>query len=59
MTGKHFGKHSFLVRHLHEVMKESIRFKTATVPANARKRLRETIEQMVNNGEKGMITFIV
>jgi stage IV sporulation protein A len=44
---------------LHEVMKESIRFKTATVPANARKRLRETIEQMVNNGEKGMITFIV
>lgn len=44
---------------LHEVMKESIRFKTDAVPANARKRLRETIEQMVNNGEKGMITFIV
>ena len=44
---------------LHEVMKESIRFKTDAVPANARKRLRETIEQMVNHGEKGMITFIV
>ena len=44
---------------LHEVMKESIRFKTASVPENARKRLRETIEQMVNDGEKGMITFIV
>ena len=44
---------------LHEVMKESIRFKTDTVPAHARKRLRETIEQMVNDGNKGMITFIV
>ncbi|QTD42188.1 stage IV sporulation protein A [Sporosarcina sp. Te-1] len=44
---------------LHEVMKESIRFKTSSVPPNARKRLRETIEQMVNNGNKGMITFIV
>lgn len=44
---------------LHEVMKESIRFKTDSVPANARKRLRETIEQMVNDGNKGMITFIV
>lgn len=44
---------------LHEVMRESIRFKTASVPPNARKRLRETIEQMVNDGNKGMITFIV
>jgi len=44
---------------LHEVMKESIRFKNASVPANARKRLRETIEQMVNDGNKGMVTFIV
>jgi len=44
---------------LHEVMKESIRFKTDSVPENARKRLRETIEQMVNDGNKGMITFIV
>ena len=44
---------------LHEVMKESIRFKTASVPTNARKRLRETIEQMVNDGNKGMVTFIV
>lgn len=44
---------------LHEVMKESIRFKTDAVPARARKRLRETIEQMVNDGNKGMITFIV
>lgn len=44
---------------LHEVMKESIRYKTAAVPDRARKRLRETIEQMVNDGNKGMITFIV
>ncbi len=44
---------------LHEVMKESIRFKTASVPQSARKRLRETIEQMVNDENKGMITFIV
>jgi len=44
---------------LHEVMKESIRFKNDSVPANARKRLRETIEQMVNDGNKGMVTFIV
>ncbi|MDW0111632.1 MULTISPECIES: stage IV sporulation protein A [Sporosarcina] len=44
---------------LHEVLKESIRFKTSSVPPNARKRLRETIEQMVNDGNKGMITFIV
>lgn len=44
---------------LHEVMKESIRFKTDAVPPRARKRLRETIEQMVNDGNKGMITFIV
>lgn len=44
---------------LHEVMKESIRFKTDAVPNRARKRLRETIEQMVNDGNKGMVTFIV
>lgn len=44
---------------LHEVMKESIRFKTASVPRTARNRLRETVEQMVNDGNKGMITFIL
>lgn len=44
---------------LHEVMKESIRFKTDSVPKNARKRLRETIEKMVNEGDRGMVTFIV
>ncbi|MEK3934754.1 stage IV sporulation protein A [Sporosarcina sp. FSL W7-1349] len=44
---------------LHEVMKESIRFKTNSVPSRARNRLRETIEQMVNDGNKGMVTFIV
>lgn len=44
---------------LHEVLRESIRFKTASVPETARKRLRETIEKMVNDGNKGMITFIV
>ncbi|HLR11750.1 MAG TPA: stage IV sporulation protein A [Sporosarcina sp.] len=44
---------------LHEVMKESIRFKNDAVPKRARRRLRETIEQMVNDGNKGMVTFIV
>ncbi|GKV67941.1 stage IV sporulation protein A [Sporosarcina sp. NCCP-2716] len=44
---------------LHEVMKESIRFKTSSVPTSARRRLRETIEKMVNEGNKGMVTFIV
>ncbi|MDW0109087.1 stage IV sporulation protein A [Sporosarcina aquimarina] len=44
---------------LHEVLKESIRFKTSAVPTSARRRLRETIEKMVNEGNKGMITFIV
>ncbi|WJY28601.1 MULTISPECIES: stage IV sporulation protein A [Sporosarcina] len=44
---------------LHEVLKESIRFKTSSVPTSARRRLRETIEKMVNEGNKGMVTFIV
>ncbi|SIT66497.1 stage IV sporulation protein A [Edaphobacillus lindanitolerans] len=44
---------------LHEVMKESIRFKTTAVPERARNRIRETMEQMVNDGNKGMVTFIL
>lgn len=44
---------------LHEVLKEGIRFKTSAVPESAKKRMRQTIERMVNEGERGLITFII
>lgn len=44
---------------LHEVLKESIRYKMNTVPKTAKKRMRQTIERMVNEGDKGLITFII
>lgn len=44
---------------LHEVLTEGIRFKMKAVPENAKKRMRQTIERMVNEGEKGLITFII
>ena len=44
---------------LHEMLKESMRFKTDAVPAHAKKRMRETIERMVNEGDRGMVTFIL
>lgn len=44
---------------LHEVLKESIRYKMNTVPATAKKRMRQTIERMVNEGDRGLITFII
>lgn len=42
-----------------EVMKESIRYKTENVSVVAKKRMRETIERMVNEGDRGMVTFIL
>lgn len=44
---------------LHEVLKEGIRYKTDAVPASAKKRMRQTIERMVNEGERGLVTFIL
>ncbi|MED3762743.1 stage IV sporulation protein A [Ureibacillus sp. FSL K6-8385] len=44
---------------LHEVLTEGIRFKMNAVPPSAKKRMRQTIERMVNEGEKGLITFII
>lgn len=44
---------------LHEVLKEGIRYKMNAVPLNAKKRMRQTIERMVNEGERGLVTFII
>ncbi|MER1985442.1 MAG: stage IV sporulation protein A [Solibacillus sp.] len=44
---------------LHEVLKESIRYKMQAVPETAKKRMRQTIERMVNEGDRGLITFII
>jgi stage IV sporulation protein A len=44
---------------LHEMLKESMKFKTEAVPTHAKRRMRETIERMVNEGDRGMVTFIL
>ncbi|MET4560985.1 stage IV sporulation protein A [Lysinibacillus parviboronicapiens] len=44
---------------LHEVLKEGIRYKMNAVPPTAKKRMRQTIERMVNEGERGLVTFIL
>ncbi|MGX9133824.1 stage IV sporulation protein A [Rummeliibacillus sp. JY-2-4R] len=44
---------------LYDVMKESIAFKTESVPKHAKARMRQTIEKMVNKGDHGMVTFIL
>lgn len=44
---------------LHEVLKEGIRYKMHAVPVNSKNRMRQTIERMVNEGERGLITFII
>ncbi len=44
---------------LHEVLTESIRYKTDAIPASAKERMRRTIERMVNTGDKGMVTLIL
>ncbi|MFJ8235170.1 stage IV sporulation protein A [Ureibacillus sp. NPDC094379] len=44
---------------LHEVLKEGIRYKMNSVPPNAKKRMRQTIERMVNEGDRGLVTFII
>ena len=44
---------------LHEMLRESVRYKSDAVPSHAKKRMRETIERMVNEGDRGMVTFIL
>jgi stage IV sporulation protein A len=44
---------------LHEVLKESIRYKMDAIPKNAKDRMRLTIERMVNEGERGIVTFVI
>lgn len=44
---------------LHEVLKEGIRFKMTAVPESAKTRMRKTIERMVNEGDRGLVTFII
>lgn len=44
---------------LHEVLKEGIRYKMNSVPKNAKTRMRQTIERMVNEGDRGLVTFII
>ena len=59
MTVKRYGKHNYSEHRLHEVLKESIRYKMKAVPESAKKRMRQTIERMVNEGDRGLVTFII
>lgn len=44
---------------LHEVLKESIRYKTNSIPKSGKERMRLTIERMVNEGDRGIVTFVI
>lgn len=44
---------------LHEVLTESIRYKMKAVPTGAKNRMRLMLERMINEGERGLITFIL
>lgn len=44
---------------LHEVLTESLRYKVKGVPTSAKNRMRLMLERMVNEGERGLITFIL
>src|SRR5690606_21242239 len=44
---------------LHEVLTESIRFKMKSVPTHAKNRMRLMLERLINEGERGLITFII
>ncbi|MCH7321225.1 stage IV sporulation protein A [Solibacillus sp. MA9] len=44
---------------LHEVLTESIRYKMKGVPEHAKNRMRLMLERMINEGERGLITFII
>ena len=44
---------------LHELVNEGLHTKMSKLPADARNRLRETIERMINDGCSGLICFIL
>lgn len=44
---------------LSDVLKESLKYKMEAVPKSAKKRMRFTIERMVNEGDNGVVTFIL
>ncbi|WP_449441702.1 stage IV sporulation protein A [Ureibacillus acetophenoni] len=44
---------------LHQVLREGIQYKMNSVPSNAKNRMRQTIERMVNEGDRGLVTFII
>lgn len=44
---------------LHEVLRESIKYKTDAIPEIAKDKMRLTIERMVNAGDKGIVTFVI
>ena len=44
---------------LYDVLIETMKHKMNDVPKTAKSRMRQTIERMVNEGEKGLITFIL
>ena len=44
---------------LHELVNEGLHTKMSKLPADARNRLRETIERMINEGCSGLICFIL
>ena len=44
---------------LHQVLVESIRYKMDAIPKSAKERMRLTIERMVNEGERGIVTFVI
>ena len=44
---------------LHELVNEGLHTKMSRLPSDARNRLRETIERMINEGCSGLICFIL
>lgn len=44
---------------LHEVLQESLKYKTAGIPKTAKEKMRLTIERMVNMGDKGIVTLVL
>ncbi|AYC29381.1 stage IV sporulation protein A [Paenisporosarcina cavernae] len=44
---------------LHKMLTESMKFKVDSISSLSKRRMRETIERMTNDGERGMIAFIL
>ena len=42
-----------------EVLKENIKYKASSIQKDAKKRIRYTIEQMMNDEQRGILTFII